>query len=197
MKEISGAAISVGQEAILEIPDQIRENKNTTISVGARSVIRIGTRSTTINGTFEVGEDSIVEIDEDCHLAAVHVFCQRGARIRIGKDVHFSWFSRVYAHECATLSIGDHCLIASGTFFTVSDMHPVFDAEGARINNPADCLVGRKVWVAEDAKILKGVHIEDGAIIGAGAVVTKNVPAASIVAGNPAVVVRRDITWQR
>ncbi|WP_376715052.1 DapH/DapD/GlmU-related protein [Janibacter limosus] len=56
--------------------------------------------------------------------------------------------------------------------------------------HPAPIVIGRKVWIGANATILKGVTIGDGAIVAAGAVVTKDVPADSIVVGAPARVVR-------
>ena len=54
--------------------------------------------------------------------------------------------------------------------------------------NRGDTVVGNDVWVGQKATILPGVHIGDGAIIGANAVVAKDVPPYAVVAGNPAVI---------
>ena len=56
--------------------------------------------------------------------------------------------------------------------------------------------IGNHVWIGMDAKILSGVTIGDGAIIAAGAVVTKDVPAYSLAAGCPAKVVRENVVWE-
>jgi len=53
-----------------------------------------------------------------------------------------------------------------------------------------DVIIGHDVWIGEDAVILSGVHIGNGAVIGASAVVANDVPPYSIVAGNPAKVIR-------
>jgi virginiamycin A acetyltransferase len=54
-----------------------------------------------------------------------------------------------------------------------------------------DTVVGNDVWIGRDAVIMPGIRIGDGAIIGAAAVVTKDVPAYAVAAGNPARVVKR------
>jgi acetyltransferase-like isoleucine patch superfamily enzyme len=54
----------------------------------------------------------------------------------------------------------------------------------------ADVRIGNDVWIGTSATILKGVHIHDGAVVGAGAVVTKDVGSCEIWAGNPARKVR-------
>lgn len=51
-------------------------------------------------------------------------------------------------------------------------------------------VIGNDVWIGTGAMLLEGVHVSDGAVIGAGAVVTKDVPPYAVVAGNPARVVR-------
>ena len=56
--------------------------------------------------------------------------------------------------------------------------------------------IGNHVWIGAKAMIMKGVNIGDGAIIAAGAVVTKDVPARCLVAGVPAKVIKTDIEWK-
>ena len=56
---------------------------------------------------------------------------------------------------------------------------------------PAPIVVGNNVWIGSHATILKGVTIGDGAIVAAGAVVTKDVPANTIVGGVPAKPIRK------
>ena len=55
--------------------------------------------------------------------------------------------------------------------------------------------IGNKVWIATNAMILPGVTIGDGAIIAAGTVVTKDVPARSMVAGVPAKIIKGNVEW--
>ena len=54
-----------------------------------------------------------------------------------------------------------------------------------------DTVIGNDVWIGENATILPGVHIEDGAIIGMNSTVGNNIESYSIVAGNPAKVIRK------
>ncbi len=61
----------------------------------------------------------------------------------------------------------------------------------AVMTNKGDTIVGNDVWIGQNATILPGVHIGDGAIIGASAVVGSDVPAYTIVVGNPAKPVRK------
>lgn len=62
--------------------------------------------------------------------------------------------------------------------------------------NSKPILIGNKVWIGEKVIIMPGVHIGDGAIIAAGSLVINNVPSYSLVSGNPAKVVYKDILWK-
>ena len=55
--------------------------------------------------------------------------------------------------------------------------------------------IGNHVWIGSKANILKGIKIGEGAIVASGAVVTKDVPEHSLVAGDPAKVIRQNVEW--
>jgi len=106
---------------------------------------------------------------------------------------------------CETsIEIGSHCLISWGTGIADSDFHPVaaaqrrIDAEAlapfyeGKPARPIEAVksrpvkIGNNVWIGMNAIILKGVTIGDNSVVAAGAVVTKDVPPNTVVAGNPA-----------
>ena len=91
------------------------------------------------------------------------------------------------ASLAASVSIGAHTLIAPGVFITDHEHNHArgvrLDEQGRRI---APVVIGADVWLGTRAIVLAGVTIGDGAIVGAGAVVTTSVPAFAIVAGVPA-----------
>jgi acetyltransferase-like isoleucine patch superfamily enzyme len=109
-------------------------------------------------------------------------------------------------HEPATLVIGKFCSFANAVEILLGGNHrtdwvttyPFANIshwpEAAHIKgHPAtngDVIIGNDVWIGYKATILSGVTIGDGAVIGAYAMVTRNVPAYAIVAGNPARTIR-------
>jgi acetyltransferase-like isoleucine patch superfamily enzyme len=95
-----------------------------------------------------------------------------------------------------SIRIGRGCLLASGVSISDYDGHPL-DADLRRSGAPSPpasvrpVVIGDDVWICTGATILKGVSIGDRAVIGAHAVVTRDVPPDCVVAGNPARVVRQ------
>ena len=86
------------------------------------------------------------------------------------------------------ITIGDNCMFAHGVFITDADWHGIYNRVSIGKRKPVR--IGNNVWVGDRATICKGVTIGENSIVGASAVVTSDVPANCIVAGNPAKIVR-------
>ena len=78
-----------------------------------------------------------------------------------------------------------------------SDSHPIYNNQGIRINPAKSIHVGDHVWIAPNSKIMKGVTIGNGSIIGSDTIVTKDIPDNVLAVGHPAKVVKTDIRWTR
>jgi|WetSurMetagenome_2_1015567.scaffolds.fasta_scaffold487059_2 acetyltransferase-like isoleucine patch superfamily enzyme len=114
----------------------------------------------------------------------------KGAKLEIGsgltnRDIDISCFHHI--------TMGHHVFISKGVMIRDSDNHAISGQED-RIAKPI--VIGNDVWIGMRALILKGVTIGDGAIIAAGSVVTRDVPAHCIVAGVPAKVIREGVSWR-
>lgn len=117
------------------------------------------------------------------------------ARLCVGNDVRFGPGTMLYVAR--GLRIGNHCRTAPRVSIYDTDLHPT-DADLRRQNYgtlehaaSAPVVIEDDVWIGAQAIILKGVTLHRGAIIAAGAVVTEDVPAFAVVAGNPARVIRQ------
>lgn len=105
--------------------------------------------------------------------------------IHIGQRVGLS-ATTIASHIGVT--IGDDTQIGAGTVITDSDWHDTsadVTARHSRDGKSAPVVIGRNVFIGTRCLILKGVTIGDNAVIGAGSVVTHNIPDNAIAAGNP------------
>jgi lipopolysaccharide O-acetyltransferase len=118
--------------------------------------------------------------------------------IRIGENVHLNDYVHIAGIENVT--IGDNVLVASRVFISDHN-HGNYSPP-----NPQSCpsempknrklfskpvFIDANVWIGEGVSIMPGVSVGFGSVIAAGAVVTKDVPARTIVAGNPAKVIKK------
>lgn len=119
----------------------------------------------------------------DKKLEGAIVVGENKSGIIIGNHVSFG--GNVFIHADAQVEIGDNTMIAYGCKIHSSthnyNDHPMWYK---RIDRPIR--IGKHVWIGTGAIILGGVIVEDYAVIGAGSVITKNVPAGAIIIGNPA-----------
>jgi UDP-2-acetamido-3-amino-2,3-dideoxy-glucuronate N-acetyltransferase len=127
------------------------------------------------------------EIGDDCMI---------GPFVEIQKGVCLGRLVKLQSHSfiCTGVVIEDEVLIGHGVMF-INDRFPRATTETGTSKTEADwvcepTLVRRRASIGSNATILCGVTIGEEAIIGAGSVVTKDVPAHAIVAGNPARLLR-------
>jgi acetyltransferase-like isoleucine patch superfamily enzyme len=105
--------------------------------------------------------------------------------LAIGK---YSFIGRVTLHLHDTISIGAHVIINDGaTLFTAS--HDISDPFFSLVRRPI--VIKDNAWIASGAMVLPGVTIGFGSVVGAGAVVTRDVPDLQIAVGNPARILSR------
>ncbi len=150
--------------------------------------------------------------------------------IKVGKNCRFGRYSTIelfntdsrltvgdgfrsnsYLHigVLCSVIIGEDVLVASGVYISDHSHGAYGELEPSdprsrpvqRKLHVAPVVIGNNVWLGEKAAILPGVRIGDGVIVGAGAVVTKDIPDYCIVAGVPAKIIKRydfvSSTWQR
>ena len=141
-----------------------------------------------------------------------HVSVYAGCSFAIQKDGRcivgdFTLLNGAIVMAEELVQIGSNCLISWGVGIADSDFHPLepaqrlIDAQALAPffkNRPprpklktAPVKISDNVWIGMNAVILKGVTIGENSVVAAGAVVTKSIPANTIVAGNPAVTVKK------
>jgi acetyltransferase-like isoleucine patch superfamily enzyme len=128
------------------------------------------------------------EIDDD---SRVGTFVEIQKRAYIGKRVKISSHTFI----CEGVTIEDEVFIGHGVMF-INDKYPRATAADGQLQTEADwvctpTLIQRTASIGSNATILCGVTVGEGAIVGAGSVVTRDVPAWTVVAGNPARIIRK------
>lgn len=119
-------------------------------------------------------EDGVIDIKSNCH---------------IGRFCHITALKRI--------TLGENCLL--GQHVTITDNSHgdiTFEAMSTPpnqrpITSRGEITIGKNVWIGENAVILQDITIGDGCIIGAGSIVTKDIPAYSVAVGNPARVIKQ------
>ena len=109
-----------------------------------------------------------------------------GKNISIGTDVFIN--SGCHFQDQGGITIGDHSLI--GHKVVLATINHDLNPNNNRINHYAPIHIGQHVWIGSNATVLPGVTIGDWAVIAAGAVVAKDVPAYTVVGGVPAKVLK-------
>jgi len=134
-----------------------------------------------------------VKIVQPCNLYGCKVGSHSfvGPFVEIQKGAKIGKHCKIQSHSfiCDMATIGDHCFVGHGVMFVNDDFKSGGPAGGDRsLWKPIE--IGNQVSIGSNSTILP-VKICDGCVIGAGSVVTKNLTAKGVYAGNPAMLIRK------
>ena len=117
------------------------------------------------------------------------LYCDYGKNIRVGKNFFANY--QLTLLDCAPVTIGDNVQIAPNvSIYTAGHpLHP--DSRNSGYEYALPITIGDNVWIGGNVVICPGVTIGDCAVIGAGSVVTRDVPPWTVAAGNPCRVLRQ------
>ena len=115
-------------------------------------------------------------------------YCDYGSHIEVGKNFFANYNCTII--DVAKVTIGDNCQMAPNVaIYTAGHpVHPV--SRNSMYEYGIEVSIGDNVWIGGNTVILPGVHIGSNTVIGAGSVVTKDIPEWVIAAGNPCKVIR-------
>lgn len=146
-----------------------------------------------INGSFHTAEELRALFSEligqplDENFALFPPFyTDFGRNIALGRGVFIN--AGCCFQDQGGIEIGDECLIGHQVVLATLNHDPAPEKRGNML--PAPIKLGKRVWIGAHATILAGVTIGDNAIVAAGAVVTKDVPANAVVGGVPAKLIK-------
>lgn len=123
----------------------------------------------------------------------VMIYLEPGAVLELGANTLINPNSRILVKEA--VRIGEDCAISWDVLITDADWHFFLDAQGARKKDSSPVEIGDHVWIGARSTILKGSRIDSGAVVGAHSVVAHHVQANTVVRGDLAQEIRRDVRW--
>lgn len=190
--------------------DVLRSGSNFLLSLYRNAEVRtkaiIGTTKFAWSGSvLSHREKGAISIGDNGFIRGeIFVFPHAG-KVTIGDWVYIGINSSVWSSSSSGIKIGDRVLISSNVHIHDTDGHP-FDSAARFSQTKAiltqghpreiygiearEIVIHNDAWIGLNAVILKGVTIGEGAVVGACSVVTKDVPPYTVVAGNPARVIR-------
>jgi len=167
----------LNKTAKIELKGNLELNSNCNINSGRSTIVRMDKDARMlVKGSFQIFYDADIVVFEGGILNIGSGYINSNLKLRCSNSI----------------IIGNDCAISHDVTIMDSDFHNI---DYANHEKSAPVNIGNHVWIGSRAMILKGVTIGDGAIIGAGSVVTKDVPTQSIVAGVPAKVIKENIEW--
>jgi acetyltransferase-like isoleucine patch superfamily enzyme len=130
-----------------------------------------------------------IELGQNCRFRGgpvrTRLITRAGGRIVLGKAVGVNFGVEILSERLIT--VGDHTAISPHVTIFDTNFHPLGDDEEIKGGPVA---IGDNAWIGRQALILPGVTIGDHSVVASGAVVTREVPPRTLVAGNPARPVR-------
>ena len=143
-----------------------------------------------------IGCNFVFEADSGCIEIGDRVFIGGGTnlisvnKVEIGNDVLIAWDVFIYDHNAHSLNWETRVKDVELAWLKYNKMETGFEKEWDKVRSE-NIKICDKAWIGFGSLIMKGVTIGEGAIVGAKSVVTKDVEAWTVVAGNPAKVVKR------
>lgn len=174
----AGTKFCLSKSSKIILEDELHIGYNAFINNGRSTIVRVDdSAEIQVKGKFQV-------------YYGADIICLKNAKLVLnGGFINADTKIRCFG----SITIGKGAKISHNVTIMDGDGHRI-EYDGYVPHKPV--VIGEHVWIGTKAIILKGVTIGDGAIVAAGAVVTKDVPAHSLVAGNPARIIKKNVTWR-
>lgn len=142
------------------------------------------------------GNNNTVTIEKNTKVYSTSILIKgNNLKIQIGERTSIAGARIVNHGQKNNIIIGQDCMFSDQIEIWASDTHPIY-SNHELLNSARSITISNRVWIGSRATILKGVKIGSDAVIGMGAIVTKDVQSGTVVAGNPAKVIKKGITWR-
>ena len=146
------------------------------------------TRPTEIEKRTEMLKEMLAEVGENCYIEPPFHSNWGGKNVHLGKNVYFNFNATLV--DDTHIYIGDYTMLGPNVVIATAG-HPILPElreKALQFNIPVH--IGKNCWLGAGVIVLPGVTIGDNTVIGAGSVVTKDIPANVVAVGNPCKVLR-------
>ncbi len=141
------------------------------------------------------GYNSNVKIGKSISVGpGVNIIVKDNACLTIGNGTYFT--SDMHLEAVSNISIGNDCAVSWGVTIIDDDHHTVINEATANDQKRSEVVIGNHVWIGCNATVLKGTVIGNNCIVGAGSIVNGVFPDNSLIAGNPAKIIKSNIDWK-
>ena len=154
-----------------------------------RSARTHGYRSVLWFSIVRLKDNLLNRFSRGCPWNRMRILLQRWRGVRIGQHVHIGPDCTIDYPYPYFVSIGDGSSLAGNVYVLAHSTPLEYHADSLQ-SFVAPTVIGQNVWVGVGATVMPGVHIGDGSVVAAGAVVTENVPERTIVAVVPAKIIK-------
>ena len=174
------------------------------ISVAANAISRIVQAKIYLRNCNKVGKlvsvnqkpliknQGYIELGDEVRIWSMvnrtKIFVEKGGKLIVGRN---SRINGAHISSSNSVTIGENVRIGPYVIIMDDDYHDINDHFSAEGGKKSPIVIEDNVWIAMDAKILKGVRVGTGSVIAASSVVTKDVPPFTVVAGIPAKVIKQ------
>lgn len=144
------------------------------------------------------GSNNSIHIGEHCELYNTTIHIDNiGGNIIIGSCTSIAG-ATIASYEPHEINIGSDCMLSYGIEIRNTDSHKIINVDsGEWLNQGRPIHIESHVWLAARCTILKGTHIGHDSIIGANSLVSGKIPSHVIATGQPAKIIRENVSWNR
>lgn len=164
------------------------------VRVGKNVIVKGRPRILRFSGTIRIGDNVTLRSRDYGYHSSLYgptrimTDTNENALIEIGDNTRINGAS---IHATERISIGRNCLVAANVTILDNDGHGLLPCERVLVNPVSKpVIIEDNVWIGINAIILKGVRIGKNSVVGAGSVVTRDIPPDCVAMGNPAQVVK-------
>lgn len=142
------------------------------------------------------GKNNLMLLESQVKLRNAEIII-RGSNcaVKISAGTTFGGVRIVNVGKENLIQIGKNCLFSDNIEIWASDTHSIYDSTGNFINPEKPIIIEDNVWVGSHVKILKGVTIGEGSIIGMNSLITKDIMPKTLNIGNPSRCIKQDVSW--